>query len=845
MEIKGNREQFFYRDVRLEMTFFERILARFIIILFWALMIAASILLILMKESTLRFLGYFGIIFLLDRLVNFNRPNRYFDKSFDRQILSKSDSKINLWFYCENPVKKILETALDKTFINGGNFYLRLLDEFLNNIRFREIFTKLEINSDEIRGALRENFKKNPDKKTKKELLKMINDLIVGAYFLRDKIFIRMRDVFIGLFYIQDIEVERIKNYFRIQADDVYSATVFSEFKKQIGGGLFVTPETRGGFIKEFKRKRHRIMNRAWTARPTPFLDSVSIDLTDLARAEKIGFLIGHEQETRQLINVLSRATRNNVLLVGEPSIGIGAIVRHVAYLIIKDEVPPELFDKRLLMLSIDEFVAGCEPQEVTERVQKIVREILEAGNIIIFIPDIHNLLRTSGQNYLSAAEVLLPILSRGNFQIVGATTPQAFKKDIESREDFISTFEIIKVNELSEEEAILFLTYTSLILEKTYKVSITYSAIKNAVKIAHRYFRDKLLPLSADDLLKEVLADVRNLNQKVVTGDDVIRVSQQKINIPLKFAESEEASKLLNLESLIHERLIDQEEAVQEVSKALREYRTGLSRKGGPIASFLFVGPTGVGKTELSKILAKIQFGSETNMIRFDMSQYQDKKSIFDFVGTPEGDKPGALTEAVRQKPFSLILLDEFEKAHSDLLNLFLSVFDDGRLTDNFGRIIDFTNTIIIATSNAHSNLIKERIEAGISIEDIAAELKKRLTEYFPPELLNRFSDIIVFKPLTPNDLLKITQLLLNDLAKELEAERGIKLFFDEKAVNQLVEIGYDPVYGARPLRKVISDNIKAILAEKILQSEIKIGDELLLTFENNKFSLINHPSS
>jgi len=836
MDNNVKKGQFFYQDKRLQMSFAERFLARVIISIFWILLSVLSIFFILMKESSLQFLGYFGIIFVLDRLVNLNKPDKYFNKNFDKKI-AQSNEKINLIFYCENSVKKIIKEVFDKTLINGGNFYLQLLNEFLDDKTFRDILSRLEINVNEFQGAINEILKKNLEKKSKKELLEMINNLVVAAYFLRDKNFISKKDIFAAIFYIKDSEVERIKNYFRIEAEDVLVSTIFAEFKKQLI--IKNLPETRGEFAKQYKSKEHKIMNKAWTARPTPFLDSISTDLTDLARAGKIGFLIGHNNEMRQLINILSKANNNNVLLVGEPTSGIGSIVRHLAFLISQDEVPEKLFDKRLVMLSIENLISGGTPQEIIERVQKMINEILEAGNVILFIPDIHNLFKTSGENYLSAAEVLLPILSKNNFQIIGSTTPIFYKKDIESRSDFNSLFEVIRVNEISEDEAITFLTYSALILEKQTKIKITYSAIKNAVKIAHRYFKDKMLPLSADDLLKEAVADVKNLKQKILTGDDVIRVSQQKINVPLKFAEKEEAQKLLNLEELIHQSLIDQEEAVKEVSKALREYRAGLSRKGGPIATFLFVGPTGVRKTELSKILARIQFGSEDNMIRFDMSQYQDQKSIYDFVGSPDGSKTGILTEAVRQKPYCLILLDEFEKAHPDLLNLFLSVFDDGRLTDNFGRIINFTNTIIIATSNAHSNLIKEKIETGVSIIEIANELKKRLTEYFKPELINRFSDIIVFKPLSKENIKDIARLNLKTLADNLKKERSIEIIFDETAVEKIAEIGFDPVYGARPLRNAISDNINAILAEKILKSEIKEGDVVKLIFENEKFEI------
>lgn len=836
MNIVGNKEQFFYRDTRLEMTFFERVFVRWMVILFWVGITVLAVMFILMRESSLRFLGYFLVLFILDRLLNLNRPEKIFNRQFEKQILKNPDLKINLLPYCEISIRKIIESAYDKTILQGGNFYLHLLNEFVTSKRFRDVFKKLELEPEEVEAAINDLLSKNSEKKAKREIIKMVSELVAAAYFLRDRNYIKSKDVFSAIFYIQNSEIERLKNYFRLNEKDITLAAVFAEFASQVKKWR-VIPEERRAFVKEFKHKRQRIMNRAWTARPTPTLDNFSTDLTNLARLEKVGFLIGHEKELRQVINILSRASNNNVLLVGEPSVGIGAIVRHVAYLISKDEVPRELFDKRLVMLSIDELVAGCDAITITERLKKIINEILVAHNIILFIPDIHNLFKTSTQGYLQAAEILIPMISKSGIQTIGSTTPDILKRELEDKKDFISLFETVRVEEISENEAILFLIYSSLILEKRFKIQITYPAIKNAVNIAHRYFRDKLLPLSADDFLKEVVADVKNLGQKIVRSEDVVRVAQQKINVPLTVASKEEAQQLLNLEEIIHERLIDQEEAVKEVSRALREYRAGLSRKGGPIATFLFVGPTGVGKTELAKTLARIQFGSEQAMVRFDMSQYQDKKSIFDFIGTPEGDKAGILTESIRQKPYALILLDEFEKAHPDLLNIFLSVFDDGRLTDNFGRIIDFTNTIIIATSNAHSNLIKQRIEEGVDIKDIAAELKKRLTEYFPPELLNRFSDIIVFRPLRPEDLIAITNLLLNDLAKNLKEEKGIELIFDESVIKQLVAIGYDPVYGARPLRNAISDNIRSLLAEGILRNDFTAGDKVLLVYENEKF--------
>ena len=324
-----------------------------------------------------------------------------------------------------------------------------------------------------------------------------------------------------------------------------------------------------------------------------------------------------------------------------------------------------------------------------------------------------------------------------------------------------------------------------------------------------------------------------------MLQADDVIAVVERKINIPIQRAGKKETEKLLNLENIIHQSLIDQEQAVSNVSRALREYRSGLSRKGGPIASFLFVGPTGVGKTELSKILAKIQFGSENLMVRFDMSEYQTKESIMRFIGTPDGKISGSLTDAIMQKPFSLVLLDEFEKAYPDILNLFLQVFDDGRLTDSLGRTVDFSNTIIIATSNAHSNFIKDRIEAGDKIEKISEELKKKLTEYFKPELLNRFSQIMVFKNLSQEDIAAVAKLQLKSLAKDLE-EQGIDFLCDEEATRKIAELGYDPVFGARPLRGVISEKIRSVLAEKILRGEIVKGDSVKIGVKNKEIDFL-----
>ncbi len=364
--------------------------------------------------------------------------------------------------------------------------------------------------------------------------------------------------------------------------------------------------------------------------------------------------------------------------------------------------------------------------------------------------------------------------------------------------------------------------------------ITISFGAIKRAVTLAKKYFRDKFLPSSAEELLKSALVDAERRGEKTLAADRVTAVAETKTNVPLREAGGEEAAKLLHLEDIIHERLVDQEEAVAAVAEALREYRSGLARKGGPIASFLFVGPTGVGKTELAKILASVQFGSEKMMTRFDMTEYQDKTSFFRFIGSPDGATHGVLTDAIREKPYSLILLDEFEKAFPDILDLFLQVFDDGRLTDNLGRTVDFANTIVIATSNAHSDIINESLAKGESMADIAEYLKKRLVDVFKPELLNRFSKIIIFKNLETAQLGKIAEINLKELAETVKGQ-GIFLDFDQAAITALAKLGYDPAFGARPLRRVIDEKIKAPLSRAILAKKVGKGSRLKLVLKND----------
>lgn len=820
----------YFNEPRLKMSSAGRFLVRLVSYSAYAVVTAAAMTFSFSDLPSLKSIGWLLVLFLIDRVFHIGKAERSLAHLLK---LPRSVKSVNAALYLIPQSYAILEWAIERSVV-GGNFHLYVLRKLVDRREIKESLARMDVRVDEFMKKIDDELAIKSARALKADALKQIESLAVAA--LTKAIdsrsgAIEPKDLFSALSAIDDSDIARLFSIFDIDEGDLESALIFGRFSQGLGwfGRL---PRNLTGFIGRSYKTRHRAMNRAWTARPTPTLDNFAEDLTDLARSERVGFLVGHQTEYDRLLDILSRPGNPNALLIGDPGAGKETIIAHFAYEITKDRVPPPLFDKRLVKLDIGRLVAGASEGDLQTRLKRILDEILRASNVILYIPDIHNLTKTSGAEKISAADILLPAIKSSDFSVIGTTYPREFKQLIEPSTEFSSTFEAIRIQELSEVEAVRFLVYDSIILERQYGIMISFGAIKEAARIAKQYFRQKLLPASAEDLLKEVLSDVAGRHGKIVGINDVIAVAERKVNIPLHKAGKEEAKKLLNLEAMIHERLVDQQEAVQEVAQALREYRSGLSRKGGPIAAFLFVGPTGVGKTELSKILAKIQFGSSETMIRFDMSEYQDKATVNRLLDN--------VTGTVREKPYSLLLLDEFEKAHGDILNIFLQVFDDGRLTDSLGRTVDFQNTIIISTSNAHSDFIKSEIERGAVMKQIAEQLKKKLTDYFRPELLNRFSDVVVFKNLSPEDILAIVRIQLNDLTKQVQEAQGIDIIFDDSAATAVAKLGYDPIFGARPLRNVISDRIKAVLAKKILGGEATRGKTIRIVFENNEFKFL-----
>lgn len=822
-------KRFYFQDEFLEMPAVSRKFVTLVfdtwMVILWAAMLAA----ILSGTPRILYPGLLLLLYLIHELLVGRKTRLYLDNI-------PSSGEVNVANYLETKAVKTLARSADNALIFGGDFYLHLIHDLLQFHEIKEALSRLDINLDEFKSKVFEYLEKSfvTTKESRAEVAAKISNLTVASVSLGRENSLKQisaSDLFASAIGVDNEEVVKVSNLFKLVPQDMESALIFGRFRKHTWFKKF--PTSLGGFAGYPHKFKHRIINRAWTARPTPTLDKFGIDLTDMARAGLAGFLIGHRKEYGRMLDVLARPDKPNVILVGEAGSGKEVLVMHLAYNIVGDKIPAPLFDKRLVALDINALLAGADVGEQQERVKIIFKEINQAGDVILYVPDIHNLSRTAGKYELNIIDTLIPLLLSSDFPTIGSTYPKDFKKSIEGEGSFADAFQFVQVQEITSAEAEKVLTYDSIILENQYKIKITYGAIKKAVELATKYFHGRLLPASADDLLKEALSEGAHKGSKTITPDDIISIAEKRTNIPLRETGAKERAKLLNLEVLIHGRLIDQEEAVAAVSRTLREYRSGLTGSKGPIGVFLFVGPTGVGKTELSKILTQIQFGSEQMMVRFDMSEYQDKTSLYRFIGSPDGEITGALTEAILEKPYSLILLDEFEKANADVLNLFLQVFDEGRATDNLGRTIDFKNTIIIATSNAESNFIKASLDEGKNMDFIAGELKRKLTNHFKPELLNRMQ-VITFKNLSPIDVERIAELMLDDLAQTLQ-DKGIGLNVEENALQKISILGFDSSFGARPLRAVISKEIKSELSNLILKEELKRGDSARVYLDND----------
>ncbi|GEM02687.1 ATP-dependent Clp protease ATP-binding subunit ClpC [Halolactibacillus halophilus] len=647
----------------------------------------------------------------------------------------------------------------------------------------------------------------------------------------------------------------------------------------------------------------------------TPTLDSLARDLTVIAKEGNIDPVIGREKEIERVIQVLSRRTKSNPVLIGEPGVGKTAIAEGLAQKIVANDVPELLRDKRVMTLDMGTVVAGTKYRgEFEDRLKKVMEEIRQAGNVLLFIDELHTLVGAGGaEGAIDASNILKPSLARGELQCIGATTLDEYRKHIEKDAALERRFQPIQVDEPTVEESIQILTGLRDRYEAHHRVTITDEAIDAAVNLSNRYITDRFLPDKAIDLIDEAgsrvrlrsytappnlkeleqrleeakkekdaavqsqefekAASFRDTEQKLrqeleetkdkwkekqgqvdteVVTEDIATVVSTWTGVPVKSLTKDESDRLLNLENTLHGRVIGQEEAVDAVSKAIRRARAGLKDPKRPIGSFIFLGPTGVGKTELARALAEAMFGDEDAMIRIDMSEYMEKHNTSRLVGSPPGyvgyEEGGQLTEKVRRKPYSVVLLDEIEKAHPEVFNILLQVLEDGRLTDSKGRLIDFRNTVLIMTSNVGASELKQNKFVGFNLEDETRDykdMKSKVTEAlkkaFRPEFLNRIDETIVFHSLEKKHMKDIVTLMLDQLKKRLN-EQDLDFTMSDKAIEKIAEEGFDPEYGARPLRRSIQKNIEDMLSEALLREEIKKGETTRIGLNSKgKFIILN----
>ncbi len=583
-----------------------------------------------------------------------------------------------------------------------------------------------------------------------------------------------------------------------------------------------------------FKPKKG--MDRAMTAVATPYLNHFSHDLTLRAKTGRLAPMMGREKELEAIFRIME-GERRSILLVGEPGVGKTALVQGLARRMTAETVPVFLQDKRLVSLNVASLVSGATPYEAEERLFAIGNEVTRSGNIMLFIRNVQDIIGiTAGaEQSLDLSEVLVQFLRAGQFFVIASATPQDYAKYIETTA-LGDMLQVVRVAEPEKNETIQILEAKSIFIESRANVYFSYKALEAAYALSKQYLADRYLPEKAILLLEEAAASVRGKKGEkgIVTEKDISALVAEKTGIPVTQVTEKESDKLLHLEQRFHERMIGQEEAVVTLAKAVKRARVAFRDASRPIANVLFLGPTGVGKTELAKTVAEVYFGGEEKMIRLDMSEYQEASSIRRLIGAAPGSGVGAsigyLTEAVRRNPFSLVLLDELEKAHPDILDVFLQVFDDGRLTDNQGRTVDFTNTIIVATSNAGTRFIQEEVVKGTPLEQIQQTLMDReLKKHYRPEFLNRFDALIVFKPLSLPDIEDITRLMLKKVAARLE-EKGMYFEVTADAVAELARAGFDPKFGARPLRRVIQNQVDDILTDFLLTNKLKRRDTVVL---------------
>jgi ATP-dependent Clp protease ATP-binding subunit ClpC len=722
---------------------------------------------------------------------------------------------------------------LSRSYKQATTMPVHVLISLLTFSETASLILRLGVESVQLRDRISALLRAIPEDSATTTLAVETQKVILYAYFLAWQQ--RQRKVDLAeLFEATLQQSDAIRELFYdldITADELTNVIAWSRIKRQLR-------QQWQRFRGKAALRPRGTMNRAMTAIATPLLDALSQDLTTLAQYGYLAPCIGRDKEIEEIFRIMQGGNRRNVLLTGFPGVGRMAIIEGIAQRMVSEDVPDFLRDKRLVSLNVAKLVSGVSPADAQQRLLIALNEIVRSGNIILCIEDIHTMtgISSGGQGSMDVAGTLAQTLSRSSIICLATTTPQDYHRYIESGSSLGEIFEQLPVPEVKGNDAIQILEAKAGAIEYQNKVYFSYDSVAKIVELSNRYLHDRYLPEKAIEILQQVGAAVKAQrgSNAIVTADDVADLLSKKTGIPLTNVTEEESEKLLNLEARIHERMVDQEEAVSLVAASLRRARASLRDSKRPIVNLLFLGPTGVGKTELAKNVARIYFGDEKNMIRLDMSEYQEQTSLSRLLGAGPGYQGsgggGYLTEAIRKNPFSLVLLDELEKAHPDILNIFLQVIDDGRITDASGRTIDCTNIILIATSNAGTSIIQQMNKEQKSSEEIKQHLlDAELQKYFRIELLNRFDGIVIFKPLEPQHIRLIAGLMLKEVTSNLES-RGVSLQVTDAALDELAQKGFDPMFGARPLRRLIQETIQNQLANLILENKLDRRDTVII---------------
>lgn len=764
------------------------------------------------------------------------KPLKYEERNRDLSIpnnwtelkQAKSSRKMDVARGYTDPAVKVVEDAYllaDKLNHEWVTAY-HLFFSALSDKQVAAIFSRLNVDAGKLIEMTKAQIEKMPATKERTKLSKTVKRILVDAYLSAYRLGqkkVTPKNLLIpclehdGILQeiLYDLEVDRNK---------IFNVILW-----------FIINERQVEAYKKYKQmarfKPSGNMDRAYTSVATPVLNQVGYDLTAAAKWNKLEYCVAREAEIGKIWQHLESG-KNGILLVGPPGVGKNTVIDGIAQLMVKEDVPKFLQDKRLVELDASRLISGSDASAAQGRLLQVIDEVNRAGNIVLFIRDIENMIGVTagGEQSLDLAEVLSGAIERRHLYCFASVTRENFVKYVESQ-SLGQVFSVVDIEEPEGNQAIQIIESKISFFEGKYQIYFSYNAIEQVIKMTARYIRDKYLPEKAINVLEMVAVKVsqdRGANA-VVGAEDIARVISDQTGIPVTKVGEEEGRNLLKLEDRIHERMINQKEAVKMVAASLRRARAELREGTRPIANFLFLGPTGVGKTELAKSVSEVYFGDEDYMIRVDMSEYQHQDSVKKMIGDASGAK-GYLTEKVRKQPFALILLDEIEKAHKDILNLFLQVMDDGRLTDGQGRTIDFTSSILIATSNAGAEYIQQAVRDDVGLEEMKKNLvNEHLINVMRPELVNRFDGVIVFEPLSMENVVDIAHLMLSKIARMLDG-KGIGFKAEEEGVRLLAREGFDPKFGARPLRRLLQDKVEDKIANKILAGELQRRDTVVI---------------